>query len=216
MRTDRIALILAMVLWACAGCGPDDRPPAPDSKGGGRSASGAAPKLPEVTSEAEEGFFDLVFTIVDHGKNPDGSQLIQARGTHKGVPLGLAVWLGPQWKKGRFSTEVKLTTHTGVVAFRSSGPESDALLQTLDRLYGTKQDPKSMAPETSFTGLSLQGEPAQLDRGLVKIKMFFESKDDKLYAELFTNIDLKERKLWIREKDPDYRLPLVRVLQGAR
>jgi hypothetical protein len=35
------------------------------------------------------------------------------------------------------------------------------------------------------------------------------------YAELFTNIDLKARKLYISEKDEEYRKSIIRALKSA-
>jgi hypothetical protein len=69
-----------------------------------------------------------------------------------------------------------------------------------------------MAASTKFTGLSLEGDPSKLDDGEVKIKLFFESNKEEAYAELYTNIDLPSKKLEFAEKDPGYRVALVKAL----
>jgi hypothetical protein len=69
-----------------------------------------------------------------------------------------------------------------------------------------------MRPETEFTGISLEGDPRDLTKGMVKIKLFFESEKQDEYAELFTNIDLRANRLEIREKDEEYRLPIIKAL----
>jgi len=71
-----------------------------------------------------------------------------------------------------------------------------------------------MARETQFTGISLEGDPRDLAKGPVKIKLFFESGGQDDYAELFTNIELAARRLEVREKDEEYRKPVVRALQA--
>lgn len=85
-----------------------------------------------------------------------------------------------------------------------------------DELYGTKLTPKTMATETCFTGISLGGDPRDLTKGPVKIKLFFESEEEDDYAELYTNIELAAHRLEVHEKDEGYRLPVIRALQTNR
>jgi len=105
-------------------------------------------------------------------------------------------------------------TYRGIVTYRSTGADSDAFIQVLDELYGTKVGPKAMGRETQFTGISLEGDPRDLAKGPVKIKLFFESDKEDAYAELFTNIELAAHRLEVREKDESYRLPVLRALQA--
>jgi hypothetical protein len=172
----------------------------------------AAP--PEVTSEEEEGFHDLIFYIQDFKRLPDGSQSIRGLGTYKGSKLGLEVVLGATWQAGSLGKDVPLVTYRGVVTYRSTGSDSDTFVQVLDALYGTKLSPKGMGRETRFTGISLGGDPRDLESGPVKIKLFFESDKQDEYAELFTNIRLADHRLEVHEKDPDYRLAVIKALQA--
>jgi hypothetical protein len=84
----------------------------------------------------------------------------------------------------------------------------------LDELYGTKIGPKAMGRKTKFAGISLEGDPRDLAKGPVKIKLFFESGGQDGYAELFTNIELAAHRLELHEKDDGYRSPIVRALQA--
>jgi len=169
--------------------------------------------LPEITSESGEGFHDLVFAIEDHKKLSNGSQTLLASGMYKGRKLSLEIYLGPEWRSGSLDADVPLTTYRGAMSYRSVGAESDLLLQVMDELYGTKQGPKAMNKVTEFTAISLGGDPRDLAKEPVKIKLFFESNAEDQYAELFTNIDLKARKLHINEKDEEYRTAIVRALR---
>jgi hypothetical protein len=172
---------------------------------------------PEVTSEEEEeedGFHDLVFYIQEHKRLPDGSQSIRGSATHKGRPLGLEVVLSLKWQAGSLGKDLPVVTYSGIVTYRSTGPDSDAFVQVLDELYGTKVSPMAMRRETQFTGISLAGNPGDLTKGPVKIKLFFESGEQDDYAELFTNIDVAAHRLEINEKDEDYRSQVLRALQG--
>jgi hypothetical protein len=169
--------------------------------------------LPEITSESEEGFHDLVFAIEDHKKLSDGSQTILTSGMYKGRKVSLEIFLAPGWRASPLDADVPLTTYRGTVSYRSVGAESDLLLRAMDELYETKQMPKAMNKTTEFTAISLGGDPTDLGKEPVKIKLFFDSNEEDRYAELFTNIDLKARKLNINEKDEEYRSAIIRALR---
>ena len=170
---------------------------------------------PEITSDIEdEGFVDLTFAILSHQTRADGSQELRVQGVHAGQDVGLIVVLGPKWKKGTLDPDVPIVTYQGRVEFRSFGPASNTLIRILDELYATNIDPKSFRSETTFTAISLEGEPADLAKGPTKIKLFFESEDEDRYAELFTNVDLANDILQIREKDPEYRAGVIRALRA--
>jgi hypothetical protein len=197
MRAFVVSLVIVVIPFFMSGC---------------RQRSTQSP-LPEITSESEEGFHDLVFAIEDHKKLPDGSQTILASGMYKGRKVSLEIYLGAGWRPGSLDADIPLTTYRGAVSYRSVGAESDLLLHVMDELYGTKQSPKAMNKATEFTAITLEGDPRDLAKGPVKIKLFFESNAEDQYAELFTNIDLKARKLYINEKDEEYRTPIVRALR---
>jgi len=173
----------------------------------------ALPASPEVTSEAEGGFQDLLFFVQDYKRLPDGSQSIRGSGTYKGRVLGLEVVLDSTWQAGSLGKDVPFMTYRGFVIYRATGPESDAFVQAIDELYGTKLSPKAMTGETRFTGISLEGDPRDLTKGPVKIKLFFESGGQDNYAELYTNVDLAAHRLEIHEKDQEYRVPIIRALR---
>jgi hypothetical protein len=170
--------------------------------------------LPEITSQSEGGFNDLTFSIRSSEKMPDGSQALQAFGLHHGREVGLVVIIGPKWLKTSFSLDVPFSAYQGVVTYRSIGAESDALLQIMAELYGTALHPKAMRKERQFTGISLEGQPANLERGVTKIKLFYETDIEDQEAELFTDIDLQHAVLQINEKDPDYRKPIIDALSA--
>ncbi|HEX9578038.1 MAG TPA: hypothetical protein VF993_09810 [Myxococcales bacterium] len=98
------------------------------------------------------------------------------------------------------------------MTYRSIGRESDALLRVLDELYGTKLKPRAMAKTIIFSGISLGGDPRDLAKGPLHMKLFYEAAGDD-YAELFTNIDIASRRLEIHEKDEAYRSAVVRALR---
>src|SRR5262245_6669631 len=179
----------------------------------------------EITSETEADFHDFVFLISAAEKEADGSQVFRAAGRHEGHTVGLQVVLGTTWKQVSLGSDLP-NTFQGFVEFRSVGVESDNLLEIMDRLYGTGLRPPGMKASTIFTAICLEGDPRDPGLGVVKIKLFFESEtepkagpeaeeDDERYAELFTNIDVRAGKLYVNEKDQDYRKPVILALAKA-
>ena len=169
---------------------------------------------PEIASESEEDFYELVFFIEEQKKLSDGAQTILARGVHEGAAVGFELSLSAAWREGSLEPDLAVMTYAGVASYRSIGAESDSLLQVLDELYETKQSPKRMKNEVTFTAVSLEGNPRELEKGPVKLKLFIHGSAQDQYAELYTNIDLKGRKLYVSEKDPEYRGAIVRALRG--
>jgi hypothetical protein len=167
---------------------------------------------PEITSTEGDGFHDLVFAIAGRTRDADGQRL-DVVGTFRGKDVGLAIdLLGPL--NSRNPKTPDLGIRTGQVRFRSTGAQSDEMLRALDVIYGTGLNPTHMAPTTTFAGISLEGNPGDLERGTVKIKLFFESEDQARYAEAYVDIDVAEGSLQFNEKDQEYRKALVRALSG--
>lgn len=168
----------------------------------------------EVMLGTGEDFIDLALFIEDHQRQPDGTQIIRAAGKHNSQPIRLEIVLGASWKSGSLDEKIPLVVYQGTVTFRSLGTESDNLVRMLDEVYGTKLNPTAMKQQTRFTAMTLGGDPRDLSKGPVKVKLFFESDNEKEYAELFTNIDLSKHRLEINEKDPDYREAIVQSLKS--
>jgi hypothetical protein len=170
-------------------------------------------EAPEVLSETEEYFHDLVFFADSAVQLSNGSQALRASGRHRGRPLAFEVRLGPTWKAGSLGKDVPLTTYQGTVTYHSLGLASTRFLQALDEIYGTGLKPVQMRADTVFTGISLAGDPRHLDGGPVRIKLFYEAGGEDGYAELYTNIDLSTHRLEIHEKDEAYRSQIIQALR---
>jgi hypothetical protein len=178
---------------------------------GCRTSTPTTPSVrpPEITSETEEGSQDLVFALIARSGRTLGGEVLRATGKHQRRLVSFEVRLGPAWKEGNFAGRI---TYQGTAAIVSVGEESDALVRILDELYGTKLAPRSMNTETSFTAISLEGNPQELKAGAVKLKLFFEAEEEERYAESFLNIDVAKSRVYLLEKDPEYRTPIVLAL----
>ncbi len=198
------ALLGALLLLTAGACSKKDE-----------QMAKADPKAPssEITSELKKGQgIDLVFAIKQQDIVADGSRILQVRGTHNGVEVGLIVVLGPKWESVAPDPKSKFVFHTGTVEYRTIGDPSTTLLEVLDDLYATGVHPHGMRSETKFAGTSLEGDPADLAKGEVRLKLSFESSDPARQAELYTKIDLPNHALRICEKDQGYRKAVVQAL----
>src|SRR6185503_17573968 len=97
MRAFVVSLAIVVIPFFLSGC---------------RQRSTQTP-LPEITSESEEGYHDLVFAIEDHKKLPDGSQTLLASGMHQGRKVSVEIYLGAGWRSGPLDADIPITTYRG-------------------------------------------------------------------------------------------------------
>jgi len=169
---------------------------------------------PEITSDSDAQSYDLVFYIEGHSMQPDGVRRLVARGVHEGRPVGFELLLGGQWKASSPGSTTGAVAYGGTARYHSIGKESDEFLQALDKIYETEQSPKQMKAETTFSAISMQGDPHDNNGQPLRLKLFFEGRDDSQYAELYADLFLSKHALYLREKDSDYRNPIVRALKA--
>jgi hypothetical protein len=174
---------------------------------------------------------DLVFDVVDHRvvergedgrevSSIDGRALADMRGAliGFGFEIPLATWHlrgDPRPDHPAF--------HWSRIELVSAGSATDELVKA----YGDWFDlPHMVAPAAGrfrCAAVALEdGPPDPLGRK-TDFKLFFEAPPDSPepdeddgegYAELYFNLDLAAKRAWLREKDPGYRLPLLRFLTG--
>lgn len=170
----------------------------------------------EVTLGDGEEFRDFVFAIREYKRSPDGTQSLIVATTNKNSRLGFEMVLDATWKSQSLGKviQVPLVMHEGSAAYRSIGPESDAFVQALDKLYGTQVHPQAMIKELRLHAVSLEGDPSDLSKGPVKLKVYCETGTDEDDAVFYTNIDLQKRKFTMKEKDPEFRSQIVQALQA--
>ena len=199
------ALLGSCLLLLALSCSKSDEQP---KKPKGPAAGGT-----EITAELKKDQgIDLVFVIKQQTLAPDGSRTLEAGGTFNGMEVGLEVVLGAKWESVAPDPKQKFAFHTGTVEYRTVGAASNTLLEVLDDLYATGVHPKGLRAATKFVGTSLEGDPKDLVKGEVRIKLALEDADPAKQAELYTKIDLPNHLLRICEKDPSYRMALIQAL----
>ena len=70
-----------------------------------------------------------------------------------------------------------------------------------------------MNDKITSTAFILGGNPENINSEYIKTKVFFDDLDKMtFYSEWYINIDLKNKVLELREKDPEYRLNIINIL----
>jgi hypothetical protein len=173
--------------------------------------SAPAAKDVAIAASGEGEFCDLTFTITNDEKTAAGRRLV-ATSTIGGRTVAFAVQLGKDWPGSKTGEGIEMAIRSGEVRLVRIGAESDSFVQVLDKSYGAKVGATKMKPETRFEGISLEGNPANLEDGPARIKLFHDINDGPNYAELYLNIDMKQKSLELAEKDQEYRPMIVRAL----
>lgn len=170
----------------------------------------------EIFIPTDDELCDLQLTAASQVPGVDGGREIGVRGLHGGESVGFSIILLPRWTPW----EIEGLSHPlerGGVLLRRDGAEGDAFVRALDDVYRTRQRPHAMRPRVFFAAIALAGRPVDIEREAVKLKLFHEADFSRVnYAEVFLNVDLVARRIELREKDPEYRGPLVRALAESR
>jgi hypothetical protein len=186
----------------------------------GRENNSATPLTspPEITSESDPAMHDLVFQAkgAPWPKQP-GWWVFNANGLYRGKAVGFTFTFGPEGKEWKKSDDPSFPVSSGFGVFHSTGAGSDRFLQAMATVYKARSIPQHMAADTIVGVISLQGNPAKPDDGVLKLKVFFgDEEPSPTYGELFVNIDVKNNRLSLLEKDPEaYEAGIVKNLGGA-
>jgi hypothetical protein len=176
---------------------------------------------PLLDQFSEEGFVDCTFRIAEMSSDAERHRL-RLVASHDGVEVGLSVVVR-RGIRGGFNPDLELIqdhVYRSAVEFLRSGPESDELISVLAGLYGEPAQRLRMVDAISFTGIALHQDDVDMEIEPIKIKLFGRDSDEEIerdeYFESFFNLDLVSGFVFWNEKDPDYRVPLIRGLSVAR
>jgi hypothetical protein len=155
------------------------------------------------------GFVDIDLPIADVAED-SGVVRITVRGNLDGAAVGFELVFpsAPTKRSGG-----KLALPLGAAQFRSIGAPSNNFVALLSRQYKLETLSLTMVATVDASVVGLQGDPANVLNGLTKMKFFFyDSGPESRYAEVFVNVDAKQRIVEFHEKDSEYRKPLLLAL----
>ena len=141
--------------------------------------------------------------------------VIDAFGLQDGKRTGLRIktnWFGPDTSAKRTDGLPNIRFKDAGVVFEPQGEATINLLHLQAKLYGHPVQTFELPKEIPLTAATLGGDPDKLRDEAVKLKVFHggDEEGDPQYFELFVNFHLDEGYVELAEKDPDYRLGVLR------
>lgn len=159
---------------------------------------------PDVRISEDHGFIDIDLPITAMSDN-DGLVKITSRGSVDGTEVGFEVDFASKGGSG-----VRSNLPVGVARIRSIGVPSDHFVMLLAQRYRLPMPAPRMVSSIDASMVGLEGDPQHVLDRTTKMKFFFfDSGPEERYAEVFINVDAKNRILEFHEKDEDYRKPLL-------
>lgn len=172
------------------------------------AAAASEPEAPAGHISEAAGFVDIDLPITEITREA-GLTRIAARGNIGGTVVGFEVDFPSTSKR----SDEKIPLSLGTAQIRTLGAVSNSFVTLLASRYKIPAPAKTMVPSVYASVVALQGDPAQVLNGVTQMKFFFfDSGPEDRYAEVFVNVDAKNRVLEFHEKDPDYRRPLLLAL----
>lgn len=184
----------------------------------------------EDFADGSKPWLDLVFSVSDFqvAKRNDGK--IERRwlvgkafglANEKLIGLGFEIPL-EGWRLNSNYVPGDLKVHWGQINLTSVGDATDSLLKLYSEWFERPIRSMRAASRLECGAVSLQNGFPQPMEHLTHFKLFFEDRNEDVdqegmtsperYAEQFFNIDINARRIWLREKDPEYRLTLLKFM----
>ena len=174
---------------------------------------------PILDQFSAEGFVDCTFRIVRQ-LSSESAYRLHLSASHQGETVGFDVVV-VKGIRGGFDDRLDLISdhvyHDGVWFFRS-GPESDSLMTILTKLYKLEGEARRMIESFAFTVIALHQDDVNMECHTINLKLFgndSETFSEEDYFESFFNLSLSDGFAFWNEKDPDYRVPLIKSLSSG-
>ena len=171
-----------------------------------------AANYPKALLGNEDDFVDISLSISKYETLNNGSKRFTVKNTLNGQKVSFVLELLPEWDAKPIE-DMDAHFYWGFATITSTGSESDAFIRQVAKLYNIQTPVEKFKNSISAQVVGLANDPTEIESSPVKMKFFLNpDADENLYSEIFINIDLNTNTLEFNEKDPDYRLPLVRSL----
>jgi hypothetical protein len=144
--------------------------------------------------DSDGGFVDVDLPIVRYHINGSNSLELVASGLIEGHEVGFEMQFDSQQE----------STFGGAGFIRSIGPDSDAFVAMLAHQYGMQEKALKMAPQVPMTVFVLTDDSGETNNQPIKLKIFFNVDGESDYGEAFMKVDIQNKTLEFRDKDPEY------------
>lgn len=177
------------------------------------------PILPYITKvqEQEEGFNDISLKIIEVNKKENNYEYI-AKGKYENKIVGIKISIQNNISAGinnNGEIEAKSFEKNGII-IESIGAESDNFVTALSQIYNIPRTTKFSKNPIKTTIFPLNQTVADLTKSnYYKFKVFFnDESDENEYAEIYININLENNYIEFNEKDNEYRINIIKTLEG--
>jgi len=167
-----------------------------------------------VFANLKEDWGDADLKAASVEKKEDGSIIIVTTADYEKETMGFRVVLSPKWETWR-PKELSVDLYRGSVWLESIGKPSEIFIQCLARAYKQKIGQINFS-SVKLAAISLGGDPRLVRSEPLKLKLFFESEKEEVYAEIFLNLDLPHSIIQFHEKNPDYRKAVLGFLARGK
>jgi hypothetical protein len=177
---------------------------------------------------------DLVFDVIEHDifeQNADSGTVAWIKGRALANLKGEVIGFGFEiplntWHASRNQKPGQPRFHWSQINLANIGKATDKLVSSYAMWFHQQEMLRPAASRFPCSAVALEDGPPDPLRRKANFKLFFEvindgdaapeilTEENSPYAELFFNVDLQARRAWLREKDLEYRLPLLRFLTG--
>ena len=176
---------------------------------------------------------DLVFDVVEHRvieRRQDTAPMSWIEGRAVADMRGVLIGFGFEvplttWHVSGRSEPGDPEFYWSRINLVKTGSVTDELVVVYRDWFDLAEMRGPAAARFECSAVSLEDGPPDLLQRKTHFKLFFEAPPDPSapeseeegnarYGELFFNIDLIAKRAWLLEKDPEYRLPLLRFLIG--
>jgi hypothetical protein len=189
---------------------------------GDKAVTASFPVKPLVIEDEEESGWgvNLRLSVTTISEN-DSAKIYRAVSTYEGKELGLLVSVPKVREKNKELAKGISLRFGKNITLKSTGKESDNLLQLLAKLYHQKTEPSLKFTDSiavNYVNLKEFLENKEEKEGkpftnASKNKLFFEDKSENDYAELYLNLNPEEHWIELAEKDEEYRPLLIKFLK---
>lgn len=170
-------------------------------------------KYCDIDSNQEDDFADLCFDIIKFKKSLFKNNYIECAANDNGKIVGFALEL-KRGMTGITGNNIQ-TWHTyrdGIKIIYLDKISND-LINSISKQYGFQENNLKLSKYVIIECGSLTADPLDYESKIVQYKCFLDPAQEKgLYAEFYIDIDLKNKKVYLKEKDIEYRENIIKYL----
>lgn len=165
----------------------------------------------DILEHTEDGFVDFSFDIMKVKKKFFGGLYLECSASYRGTDVGFGLEIRTDMQGIVNNDPQTFCTYKDGLRLSFLNGFSKNLIPVMLHLYGFEPVHLQMKKSVLIECGALSENPIHFDEE-VQFKCFVEPSCEEKYAEFYMNIDLKRKKVHMREKDVTYRGNIILYL----